>query len=331
MPDEVVYPPSRRRRDRDVDAGSGDVHEPGLAREERDLVVRVSGRDGEHVRESRRIGERVAEIARVPGRRHDERPEADRLVHRGLDRGVLRLRAQAQVDDGLPRPGGGEDALHDLARLEPRAVPDRRVEGADHRLRVDADETDPVHRRSHHGRDRGSVDPADRGRFLRIQGDEIRPPGELLMPERDTGVDERYRHPGPRRREAADADDRTPPLARHERIGEVRPRSSDRVRTLLLGEPERVPRAKRRDDPGGTAAWKAPQAQLHVHHPGAVEELPLDPVRLALQLDERRRRRGCPGAVDVRGEGNERRHARERQSSGQKEAGRPAHPVHAMQ
>ncbi len=123
------------RGDGDVDAGGGEVDVRRLAREERDLAGRVGGGDGEHVRKDSGVAEWVAEVARVPGRRHDEGPEADGLTHRGLDRRVLRLRAEAQVDHGSPGPGSGEDALHDLARLEPHSVPDRRVVRADHSLR----------------------------------------------------------------------------------------------------------------------------------------------------------------------------------------------------
>ncbi len=333
MPDEVVYPPSSADATGMSTPGAARSTIRRLAREDRDLAGRVSGGDGEHVGQDSGVAEWVAEVARVPGRRHDEGPEADGLTHRGLDRRVLGLRAEAQVDHGSPSPGGGENALHDLARIEPHSVPDRRVVRADHSLGIDADDTDAVHRSPHHGSDGRSVDAADGGRLLGVQRHEVRPPGELRMPEEHPRVDERDRHPGARRRQPGDADGSTPPLVRHERIGKVRSSGTHRVHSLLLGEPERVARAKRWDDSGSTAGRQAPHAQLHVHGPGAGagKELPLDQVRLVVQLDERRRRGGCPGAVHVGGESDERRHACERQCSGQKEAGRPARPVHTLQ
>ena len=104
---------------------------PGAARstygerlEKRGDRVRAVGRaDGEHVRAARpdsRAGSRGRRRSPRPRRRASRRHGLAARPARSTRHG--RRPAEAQVDDALARPRGGEDAACDLARLEPRAV-----------------------------------------------------------------------------------------------------------------------------------------------------------------------------------------------------------------
>ena len=132
-----------------------------------------------------------------------------------------RLGAEAQIDHARPLIRRGEHAGDDVARLELGSRPECGVPRLQQRLRIDADHADVVGRCADERCDGRPVDPADGRRLLRVEGDDARAAGELLMRDIDTGVDDRDRLAGAWRGEADDADRRPPPFGADEGIGEV--------------------------------------------------------------------------------------------------------------
>ena len=127
--------------------------------------------------------------------------------------------AEAEVDHTGTLTGRSEDPRHDVARLEPYALAERRVPRAQHRLRIDPRDADPVDRGADDRSDGGAVTAADRCWLLRVESEQIGAAGELGMRDVDAGVDDRDRDARPGRLQPVDSDHVAPPLLRHQRLG----------------------------------------------------------------------------------------------------------------
>ncbi len=306
--------PEGARHD-DLVSGCCHVHVVRAAREPRHRPAPVGRRDGRDVRIRRRVAERAAPVSVVPGRGDDQRARRNRLVDGELDREVADVRAEAQVDHAAPRPGRCQQASGDLARVESSAVALRRVPGAEHRARVDADQADAVHRSGDHRRHRGAVLTAERHGLLRVQGLGVRAAEELGMVDVEAGVDDRHGHAGAGRGEPGDSDLRKPPFVRLQRIGRVG-RRGDTVRALLLREDDRVARTQRGHGACRETRLEAPEPEAGVHlaPAGAGQRGALDARSGLRQLHHRR------GAARMRGRGDGRREHEAREAENREEA-----------
>jgi hypothetical protein len=185
----------------------------------RSLLVRRS--DRQDVREARRVRERVAFLAIIPGGGDDQQagPEGvqDRVF---LDRDPGDA-AEAEVDHSAaaaPRSGEAGDLVSDRQHAVGARVPELQL-----RLRVDPDDSLGVHGR---GGDRGGRGPVrlvavPRLERLGVQREGVGPAGELLVREVDARVDHRQRHPGAGRDPVRGSDVRRPPFRGRERVAEL--------------------------------------------------------------------------------------------------------------
>ena len=196
-----------RNRGGDVDSRGCEVDAERRRGEVGGVVELVGRGHREHVGEAagRTRGDALSPL--VPRRRDEDRAGAERPQQRVLEQACVRD-AEAHVDHAR---AGGDRRVERCDHVRDRQTAD--VDGAEHRLRVDADDADTVLRGGRDRRDRGAMEVLTRlGQVLRAEQDRVRAPRELLVGDVEPGVDHGDRLPGARRRRSVGPDERAPVL-----------------------------------------------------------------------------------------------------------------------
>ncbi len=211
--------------DRHANRGSrrGEVHVRRAAREARRSDALIDRSDGEHMRQARRVLERASPLSAVSGGRHDEGPRADGHSDHRIEHRVPDLRAEAEVDDALPAPNRGVEALDDVAGGDPVARR-ARIPDLERGLRIHPEQAEAVHRGSGNRRDRRPMLLELVRRRLGVQDGRARPGRELLVRHVHAGVDDGQRLARAGWHSLVRADDRDPPFLGFQRLCQGRKR-----------------------------------------------------------------------------------------------------------
>ena len=209
--------PRKRLRDRNADARRGEVGGGGERREAGHVARLVRRADREHVCVGGREVLRAAVETVVAGGRDDERARAEREEDGLLQKRIVVLAAEAEVDHSGAAARSFDDALDRRALVED--AEGARVPDVQEGLRVDADGADAVVGCGDDGRDLGAVVLVLVARGLRVEDSRVRAARELGMAHVDSRVDDRDGFARARRLDAVGADRGPPPLLRDERVG----------------------------------------------------------------------------------------------------------------